>query len=492
MKKIVCELCDGNEFAKVDGMFVCQECGTKYSIEEARSMMCEVVEKDVQESSNIFIDTFISNSNQQQIYNILILATTAYEAHNYAETENYCNKVIELDVMCYGAWNLKGKAIGWQSKIDNLRIEEAAYSFCKAIDFAPEEKKEELKLQATDELKKLGIALISLRKDRFSVNPNAVELKGFSEDKKTVLNALLILLSHGNMVDIPEGYLEDVATLMNQAGVIALDTVRKVWNSSDHPGKKDWDNYIGWMSNIAEVFRQSISTNDKDEEDDVIRYKNLIIAIEEPIGSYSWTQKWLSYENKYKWFKEYSLSDSEIAYRKQEIQKYEHKIIELEEKFREEKQARIEAYWEVHMEEKVALEIEKKRLSEERADLHVEIIELDEQINATKIEENAKVVSEIEIDKLKEQIGELKNRGAKLGIFSGKEKKYIEKKIISFQSKIDSLKNNIDEERKVKAIEIQKKLALIQNRRDELSSKRVAVVKRISAIDVKLTKDPKN
>ena len=42
MKKIVCEMCEGTEFAKVDGMFVCQNCGTKYSPEEAKSLMVEV------------------------------------------------------------------------------------------------------------------------------------------------------------------------------------------------------------------------------------------------------------------------------------------------------------------------------------------------------------------------------------------------------------------------------------------------------------------
>ena len=42
MKKIVCELCEGTEFTKENGMFVCHGCGTRYSAEEARRMMREV------------------------------------------------------------------------------------------------------------------------------------------------------------------------------------------------------------------------------------------------------------------------------------------------------------------------------------------------------------------------------------------------------------------------------------------------------------------
>ena len=43
MKKIVCDLCDSTEFVKEGGMFICQGCGTKYSLEEAKSMMREAI-----------------------------------------------------------------------------------------------------------------------------------------------------------------------------------------------------------------------------------------------------------------------------------------------------------------------------------------------------------------------------------------------------------------------------------------------------------------
>ena len=42
MKKIVCDLCESTEFTKEGGFFICQGCGTKYSLEEAKAMMREV------------------------------------------------------------------------------------------------------------------------------------------------------------------------------------------------------------------------------------------------------------------------------------------------------------------------------------------------------------------------------------------------------------------------------------------------------------------
>ena len=41
MKALVCEMCGSNDIVKQDGYFVCQVCGTKYSVEEARKMMIE-------------------------------------------------------------------------------------------------------------------------------------------------------------------------------------------------------------------------------------------------------------------------------------------------------------------------------------------------------------------------------------------------------------------------------------------------------------------
>lgn len=41
MKKICCELCGSNDFVKDGGMFVCQSCGTKYTLEEAKKLMIE-------------------------------------------------------------------------------------------------------------------------------------------------------------------------------------------------------------------------------------------------------------------------------------------------------------------------------------------------------------------------------------------------------------------------------------------------------------------
>lgn len=504
MKKIVCELCDSTEFVKEGGFFVCQGCGTKYSAEEAKSMMREVEgEAAPAAGAPAPVSVPAGNPNQAQIDNILVLATTAYEAQNYGEAENYCNRAIELDAMCYKAWDLKGKAVGWQSKIDNLRIEEASHSFCKAIDFAPEEEKEEIKNQAVEELKKLGLALISLRKQRFSGSPDTAELNGFTSDRKVMLSSLLVLLQHGNAVGMPKGYQEEIATMMNQAGVAALQMTRQAWKGVEHPSKKDFDTYLGWNGNICQLFREAINASDEDEEEDIQRYKNLSIALKEPmdLGVCSYTREWNSYASRYDWVKEYVLSDSAVSIRMKEAADCTTKAAEMEaalaekkkaeaKKAEEEKRQRIEAYWAAHPEEKNALEAEKGELTSKKDRLASELEKLEQEIAAAEKGKEVKTPSEEEEDRIREQIGELRVRRTHLGIFAGKEKKQIGEEIASLEGRISALGDKIEEEKKARDAEVEKKLAPLKARKEEINGQMEAAAKRIAAIEAEFAKDP--
>ena len=62
MKQLTCEMCGSTELIKQEGFFVCQTCGTKYSIEEAKKLMVE---------GTVKVD------NSDRIKNYLELARTA-------------------------------------------------------------------------------------------------------------------------------------------------------------------------------------------------------------------------------------------------------------------------------------------------------------------------------------------------------------------------------------------------------------------------------
>ena len=110
MKRLTCEMCGSTDLIKQDGVFVCQTCGCKYSIEEAKKMM---VEGTVEVTGTVKVD------NSAAIENYLDMARNAIDAGNNKEADEYCNKIIEMDTANWEACLIKGRAVGWRN---NQRI----------------------------------------------------------------------------------------------------------------------------------------------------------------------------------------------------------------------------------------------------------------------------------------------------------------------------------------------------------------------------------
>ena len=115
MKQLMCEMCCSTDILKQDGVFVCQACGCKYSVEEAERMMID---------------------------NFLLMAKSAYKGNNKAEAETFCNKILEIVPDHPQAWLIKGRAAGWQSTLVNIRLSEAINCFANAIACTDESEKD--------------------------------------------------------------------------------------------------------------------------------------------------------------------------------------------------------------------------------------------------------------------------------------------------------------------------------------------------------------
>ncbi len=55
MQAMICEMCNSNDLVKQDGMFVCQHCGTKYSVEEAKKLMGTVKVDKTEETEKLLV-----------------------------------------------------------------------------------------------------------------------------------------------------------------------------------------------------------------------------------------------------------------------------------------------------------------------------------------------------------------------------------------------------------------------------------------------------
>ena len=67
MNQLTCEMCGGTDLIKQDGVFVCQNCGMKYSVEEAKKMMIEGtvdVQGTVKVDNSAFVQKCLSNARR--------------------------------------------------------------------------------------------------------------------------------------------------------------------------------------------------------------------------------------------------------------------------------------------------------------------------------------------------------------------------------------------------------------------------------------------
>lgn len=266
MKQLTCEMCGSTELMKQDGVFVCQTCGCKYSVEEAKKMM---VEGTVEVAGTVKVD------DSSKIDNFFTMAENAYDAENKQEAENYCNKIIEIDPTHYKAWFLKGKAAGWQSTLRRIRIEESVNCFTKAIDNAPESEVADIKQKAAAEISSLSTALIRLCCNNFAKYP--------SEDNKAdILNNLklsklysLLLLSKCGVK--PTEFYKEVATMMNVAVCDAWkNKITHDYKHSEHPSNYTLEQFMTRCCACITILTEAINLSDDDNLADVQRYKNLI------------------------------------------------------------------------------------------------------------------------------------------------------------------------------------------------------------------------
>lgn len=84
MKQLTCEMCGSTDLVKQDGFFVCQTCGTKYSVEEAKKMMIE---------GTVDVQGTVKVDNSQFVEKYLANARRAMDKTDWEEAEKYYNLV---------------------------------------------------------------------------------------------------------------------------------------------------------------------------------------------------------------------------------------------------------------------------------------------------------------------------------------------------------------------------------------------------------------
>lgn len=279
MKPLTCEMCGSNDVIKQNGLFVCQICGTKYSVEEARKMM---IEGPVDVSgSTVKID------NSEAIKNYLILAESAFSVKNYTEAESYSNKALELEPSNSHAWFLKGKAAGWQTSVVTPRIEESVLYFSKAISNASGKEKSRYSTLAAEEFKLLSVTLLGNCCIRFAKDPT-------SSNSKEISNTTLYLQKQAiQMIRLCE------VAIPEFGGIIARlidDSVKNGWKRissayyvpDGHANNQQYETFKTACLDCISLLKASIQLDYDNTEITIWRYEFLITITSALNNACSW------------------------------------------------------------------------------------------------------------------------------------------------------------------------------------------------------------
>lgn len=88
MKRLTCEMCGSTDLIKKEGVFECQTCGTKYSVEEAKKMM---IEGTVEIAGTVDVKGTVKVDNTDIVKKYLQNARRAKDKEDWEETEKYYN-----------------------------------------------------------------------------------------------------------------------------------------------------------------------------------------------------------------------------------------------------------------------------------------------------------------------------------------------------------------------------------------------------------------
>ncbi len=381
MKQLTCEMCGGTDLIKQDGVFVCQNCGMKYSAEEAKKMMIE---------GTVDVQGTVKVDNTAQIQNYLDLSLNAYKSGNGDSAFDYANKALEINPQNSKAWIAKMMSLKYIGTLGSLKLVEVIEAGKNAIKYASEEEKEDIAYEVYSyELKRsLSLLKLAMTKMRDTANINATFKR---------LCLVSPLTAPKNTLQMDSKIVNIYDNVANEAQAMVLLVP---------------DDFLGRHLDLANLVGECARQYQYETDALVDRYKIYAAKLSD-------SSKRIRDANKQK-----MQDKSEKA--KKLAKEYEAKV-------KDEKRA---AYWEEHTEKKAAFDVEMTELESELESVKAQIKALDNEKDV--------LPSKQSFDALNKKIDDLRKQQKSLGLFKGKEKKAIQEEIDRLYPERDNARKVLD------------------------------------------------
>ena len=418
MKRLTCEMCGSTNLVKQDGMFICQDCGTKYSVEEAKKMM---VEGTVEVTGTVSID------RSNEINNRLANAINEFRNGNNDVVFSICSDILNIDPENYRAIIYKGLADGWRSSLDMPKLDIASAELQRAIAIlrknTPTDREyTEKSIEALTEMQRLGTAYFTACE-----NSKKEEKQKFD----MLLAKVYELQSKGNAAGDPYS----ASQYFNQA-MEYLNTADSVNKTSNQQLKKRCANGVQPLNQLGVCVLSSI----RNKEDVCDEFCS---AMDDYMNSYGL----------------YFMHAMEVApgvgdsraFMAQYMKELKESIKERTERERQEK---IKAFWREHPERKEELLGEQELLKSQSEPLLSELKEREKELNVLNKTLDEKLESNKAYEKQRELVKDLEAQRLNCGLFQGKQRKALDERLAIERPRMEELNKKRTEEEKARSARV--------------------------------------
>lgn len=412
MKQLTCEMCGSTELIKQDGFFVCQTCGIKYSVEEARKMM---IEGTLNVTGTVQID------RNNEIENKLKNAIREFEANNLRAAFSLLSDILNIDPNNYEAIIYKAIVLGWETSINNPKIAIVMREYQRAFQLKKEQAdnifdfSREI-IPALNLMKELGNACFTLHEKEMN--------SSLEKYKERINNA--------------RRHAEDIASLDYNRGKSFLnqeiDSAQADFNQILKATAAAWDNITKCMSVVGlEVIKLIDSNWNAACEDLLPCLEEYMRVTTQHCKQGDVTAEAISTCGKITAIIK-SVKEERLEHKKQELKK------------------RIDQYWAENPEQKASLDAKLKAIESklENVKQKLNIIEEENEIAIEKLEEerNAGVPSASDKFACETRIADMESEYAALGFFKIKEKNFLREKIDNEKNRLYKIKCKVEQEKK--------------------------------------------
>lgn len=229
-KPLTCEMCGSTNILKQDGVFVCQACGTKYSVEEAKKMM---VSGTVNVAGTVKVDM------SEKLSNLYKIARRAKEENNNDNAAKYYDLILQEDPNSWEAsfYSVFYKAMGckiaeiWSAASSVANCLKSVFPLINEYVKSPEERE-----HALVEVSTSSFAIANMLSNAATSHFNSIDSEvrdRFQNDyDNNMANTILIWVNLGDQLERFASWDKDKAQDILECAVEAWKTAISITNQT--------------------------------------------------------------------------------------------------------------------------------------------------------------------------------------------------------------------------------------------------------------------